>query len=186
MRSEGMGSSPPLGPPPVGVEPTGAVTVGERSFDDFYRRELAGLVALARALCPPGIAEDIAQEAMLVVYRRWPEVRDLEHPEAYVRRVCANLAVSQFRRRLAEARAFSRSRVPDPGPEHGEHADFWRLVRSLPRRQAQAVALHYLYDLSVADVARTLQVSEGSVKVHLSRARQSLARQLGVDVGEDP
>ena len=55
---------------------------------------------------------------------------------------------------------------------------FWELVRALPRRQAQSVALHYLFDLSVADVAATLGIAEGSVKVHLSRARQTLAARL--------
>ena len=44
------------------------------------------------------------------------------------------------------------------------------------------VALHYVFDLSVADVARTLEISEGSVKVHLSRARQTLARSMGLPV----
>ena len=57
--------------------------------------------------------------------------------------------------------------------------DFWAEVRALPRRQAQVVALHYVYDLSVADVARTLEMSEGTAKTHLSRARTSLARVLG-------
>jgi len=148
------------------------------SFEDFYRAEVAALVALARGLCPAAVAEDIAQEAMLATYRRWADVRELDHPEAYVRRTCANMAVSAFRRRMAELRAVRRSR---PGPEplsDPDHEAFWTLVRSLPRRQAQVVALHYLYDLSVADVAGTLDLSEGSVKVHLSRARHSLGRRL--------
>ena len=43
-------------------------------FDDFYVAELPRLVALARGLCPATVAEDVAQEAMLVAYRRWREV----------------------------------------------------------------------------------------------------------------
>jgi RNA polymerase sigma-70 factor (ECF subfamily) len=49
----------------------------------------------------------------------------------------------------------------------------------LPRRQAHAVALHYLDDLAVADVAKVLGLSEGAVKVHLHRGRQALAVRLG-------
>jgi RNA polymerase sigma-70 factor (ECF subfamily) len=159
--------------------------VGERPFDEFYRRELPGLVALARALCPPPLAEDVAQEAMLVALRRWSEISELNRPEAWVRRICANLAVSQFRRRLAEVRALGRTRPPEPSAlGDGAHEGFWELVRRLPPRQAQAVALRYLFDLSVEDVASTLGVSQGSVKVHLSRARQTLARQLGAE-GEE-
>jgi len=148
-------------------------------FDEVYRAELAGLVALARGLCPPAIAEDVAQEAMLVALRRWTYVSRLEHPEAWIRRTCANLAVSQFRRRLVEVRVLTRLRsrpagsVPEPDVD-----EFWTLVRRLPRRQAQVVALHYLYDLGVVEVAATLEVSVGSVKVHLSRARATLRRAL--------
>jgi RNA polymerase sigma-70 factor (ECF subfamily) len=149
-----------------------------RGFDEFYRTELPGLVALARGLCAPAIAEDVAQEALLVAYRRWSEVRELERPEAWVRRTCANMAVSQFRRRLAEFRALGRHGLPPEALSNPDHEAFWALVRGLPRRQSQVVALHYLYDLSVTDIASTLEVSEGSVKVHLSRARESLARQL--------
>jgi RNA polymerase sigma-70 factor (ECF subfamily) len=58
------------------------------------------------------------------------------------------------------------------------HDAFWDHVRRLPRRQAQVVALRYVYDLEVADIARTLGCSEGSVKVHLSRARHTLATRL--------
>jgi RNA polymerase sigma-70 factor (ECF subfamily) len=166
------------GTPPGFVE-------GGRPFEEFYRAEVGGLVALARGLCPPSIAEDIAQEAMLVAYRRWSEVQELDHPEAYVRRTCANMAVSQFRRRMAELRAFGRTRRQPEALADPDHEAFWALVRLLPRRQAQSVALHYLYDLSVADVAATLGIAEGSVKVHLSRAREALARQI-VTTQEEP
>ena len=40
-----------------------------------------------------------------MAYRRWREVADLERPDLWVRRTCANLAVSQFRRRMVELRA---------------------------------------------------------------------------------
>jgi RNA polymerase sigma-70 factor (ECF subfamily) len=67
-----------------------------------------------------------------------------------------------------------------------EHQAFWAEVRRLPRRQAQAVALHYIYDLSVVDVAEILGCSEGSVKVHLFRGRSTIAGRLDVEVGEKP
>lgn len=152
----------------------------DRAFDEFYRSELPGLVALARGLCPPGIAEDVAQEAMLVAMRRWPEVGRFDRPELWVRRTCANLAVSQFRRKLIEIRAVARlgPRHQAPVPEPVDEG-VWSLVRRLPRRQAQVVALHYVLDLSVADIATTLGCSTGTIKVHLSRARETLRQALG-------
>ncbi len=56
---------------------------------------------------------------------------------------------------------------------------FWALVRQLPDRQAAAVALHYLEDRSVAQIADDLGIAEGTVKVHLSRGRAALAESLG-------
>jgi RNA polymerase sigma factor (sigma-70 family) len=148
-------------------------------FDDFYRVELPHLVTLARALCGGAVAEDVAQEAMLAAYRRWRVVGALEHPEAWVRRTCSNLAVSQYRRKLVELRALNRlsNRPLAPGLRPADDA-FWTAVRGLPKRQAQAAALRYLYELDVADIARTLEITEGSVKQHLSRARARLVREL--------
>jgi RNA polymerase sigma-70 factor (ECF subfamily) len=157
------------------------------SFDEVYRAELPGLVALARGLCPPAIAEDVAQEAMLVALRRWAYVSRLEHPEAWIRRTCANLAVSQFRRRLVEVRVVARLRSRTAGSSPEPDVDeFWALVRRLPRRQAQVVALYYLYDLGVVEIAATLEVSVGSVKVHLSRARATLRRALTAEADPRP
>lgn len=148
-------------------------------FDGFYHREFPRLVALARALAGPGVADDLAQEAMLKAYRHWSKLVTYDRPEAWVRRVCANLATSLLRRRAAEARALVRlSARRQPVALSESHGAFWDQVRVLPRRQAQAIALRYLYDMQVLEIAQTLGCSEGSVKVHLSRARQTLAARL--------
>lgn len=151
-------------------------------FDEFYAAELPRLVALARVLCSSAIAEDVAQEAMLVAYRRWREVSALARPEQWVRRTCANLAISQFRRGVVELRVRARlaARRPPPGRLDESAEEFWTAVRALPRRQAQAAALRFVYDLPIAEIAQTMDCSEGTVKQHLSRARRSLATTLGV------
>jgi RNA polymerase sigma factor (sigma-70 family) len=159
----------------------------EPSFEEFYQREFLRTCALARLLAGGPSADDIAQEAMLVAYRRWREVAQLTEPAMWVRRVCANLATSQVRRRGIEARALLRlsARPHRPVVLTDEDETFWAAVRSLPRRQAQVVALFYLYDLAVTDIASTLEMSEGSVKTHLSRARASLAARLTIPGGDD-
>ena len=50
-----------------------------------------------------------------------------------------------------------------------EAGEFWHAVRRLPKRQAQAVALHYLEDASVAEIAAIMGCAENTVKVHLHR-----------------
>jgi RNA polymerase sigma-70 factor, ECF subfamily len=150
------------------------------TFETFYRRELPSLVAFAGALSGSTHADDIAQEAMLAAYRHWDEVSRLDAPAAWVRRVCANRAVSTLRRRAVEAMALIRlgSRRPDPEPLPAQHEALWAEVRELPRRQAQVIALHYIFDLDVVGIATTLGCAEGTVKVHLSRGRAALALRM--------
>ncbi|MEO9223551.1 MAG: sigma-70 family RNA polymerase sigma factor [Acidimicrobiales bacterium] len=55
-------------------------------------------------------------------------------------------------------------------------------MRSLPARQAQSIALRYLDDLSVAQIADVLDVAESTVCVRLHRGRIVLAQKLGLDL----
>ncbi len=158
------------------------------SFATLYRREYRGLVSLAWGLTGSReTAEDVAQEALLSLHRRWESGHTVDNPAAYVRRSCANLSVSWIRRRMAETKALFRLGVPQgsiPGLDDGTAA-FWSEVRRLPQRQAQVVALFYGYDLDVAEVAETLQISPGTAKTHLHRARKALADRLGTGVDEE-
>jgi RNA polymerase sigma-70 factor (sigma-E family) len=157
-------------------------------FEYFYLQEYPTVVALAYALSGSRAgAEDIAQEAFLRAYRDWDRVGSYEHQAAWVRRVAANLATSGLRRRLAEARALMRLAgrwEPAVDPMPAENVEFWAAVRALPARQAQAVALYYLEDLSIQQTASVLGCAEGTVKAHLAKARRALARRLQVDGGD--
>lgn len=150
-------------------------------FGAFYRREYASVATLTMVLTRSrAAAEDIAQDAFLRAHRDWSRVGNFDNPEGWVRRVATNLAMSRFRRLRAEARALLRlnpaSTTTFMSPEATE---FWSVVRRLPPRQAQVVALHYVEDRSVDEIAETLAISPGSVKTHLHRARQTLAQRFG-------
>ena len=158
-------------------------------FEQFYLQEYPRVVKLAYALSGSRTgAEDIAQEAFLRAYRDWDRVGSYEHQAAWVRRVAANLATSGLRRRLVEARALTRllaGRSPAVAELPEEDAEVWRAVRARPRRQAQVTAPRYVADASVAEIARTLGLAEGTVKAHLAKARHSLAKRLQLDHGEE-
>ena len=131
-------------------------------------------------------AEDLAQEGFLAAHNAWDRVSLYEKPEAWVRRVVANKSVSMFRRKMREAKAIAQlkpeaSYLPRIAAEDDE---FWKPVRALPKRQSQAIALHYLEELSVAEIAEILECAEGTVKVHLHKGRKRLADRLGLDTGE--
>ena len=156
-------------------------------YATFYRRELGPLVALAAAIAGTDRAEDLAQEALLRAHREWDRIARYDKPGAWARRVTINLATSARRRRTTERRALERAanrrHLDAPPPEVDE---FWALVRRLPHRQAAAVALHYLEDLSVAEIAHALGCAEGTAKAHLHQARRTLAQQLGAEHDANP
>ena len=150
-------------------------------FGAFYRREYAAVATLTMVLTRSrSAAEDIAQDAFLRAHRDWKSVGNFDNPEGWVRRVATNLALSRFRRMRAEAKALMRlqpgSATTQMSPEATE---FWAEVRKLPARQAQVVALHYVEDRSVDEVADLLEITPGSVKTHLHRARQTLGTRFG-------
>lgn len=154
-------------------------------FDSFYAGQFERAVGLAYALCGNrGAAEELAQEAFIDAYRRWDTIGAYDDPTQWIRRVVANRSVSRWRRLTREAAAFTRL-AARPQPTMGELDEsseaFWALVRQLPNRQARVVALYYRDDLSVADIAEAMACTENTVKAHLFKGRQTLARTLAAE-----
>lgn len=162
--------------------------VASLSFEGFYRAELKRVVAVVFALTGSRpVAEDLAQDAFVKAHSRWDDVSTYDHPGAWVRRVATNLALSRFRRQSSEKKALSRL---GPTPEmtfdlEPEDEEFWQAVRELPGRQAQVMALFYLEDRTVREVADILGMAEGTVRTQLHRGRRSLARKLGAELDEE-
>ena len=172
-------SRPDAQPPPDEV-----VVFGRERFSEFYVRELRAMTALALALSGSRqAAEDIAQDAFVVAYRQWDRISRLDNPATWVRRVVINRSVSLIRRRVIAARHLARlwesgERVVSVEVS-AETEHVWDEVRRLPRRQRQVVALRYVDDLSLAEIAEVLGCSKETVSTHLRRARSTLARRLG-------
>jgi RNA polymerase sigma-70 factor (ECF subfamily) len=116
----------------------------------------------------------------------------LDRPGAWVRRAIINRAASHGRRRQVERRGTERlahragaeadgpgaDRTGDAGAARVADPAFWAAVRALPERQRACVALHYLEDLSVTEIADAVGCSTATVKVHLHRGRAALAERL--------
>jgi RNA polymerase sigma-70 factor (ECF subfamily) len=152
------------------------------SFEAFYESEYDACVRLAYVLSGSRWgAEDVAQEAFIAAHRRWSVIGAYDNPGAWVRRVIANTSVSHYRRRLAEGRALVKMatrrfhELPDLDQSSEE---VWSAVRRLPHRQAQVVALTYLDELSLREIADLLDIAVPTVGTHLARARETLARTL--------
>ena len=122
-----------------------------------------------------GRAEEVTQDAFLRLYERWGGVVHIDHPAAWVRKVAARAAVRQAKQtRVREAAQEGEVSAWDHLPD----VDLVRAVASLAPQQRAAVALYYLEDLPVEEVAHLLGVSTSTVKQHLHRARARLAALL--------
>jgi RNA polymerase sigma-70 factor (ECF subfamily) len=168
-------------------EPSVAAGSGSLSFDDFHSREFPRVLGLAFVLTGNHrVAEDTAHDAFTAASRHWRSILAYDSPGAWVRRVICHRVGSVLRRRALEAKALvHRAGRPQTSIDldEGDEA-FWQAVRRRPPRQAQAVALHYLEDYSVREIAEVLDCSERTVKTHLSRARDAVARQLRLEDGQ--
>ena len=150
------------------------------NFPAFYRREYPNMVAIAAAISGNrAIAEDLAQEAMIRAHRHWDRVSTYERPGAWIRRATINLSLSAAKRAAAEVRRMLRlAESPTlPEPDVGDDR-IWQAVAKLPGNQRAAVALHYLEDRPIDEIAQILEISASTARVHLHRGRQALAAAL--------
>jgi DNA-directed RNA polymerase specialized sigma24 family protein len=161
----------------------------EESFAWFFTTEYPSVVRSLCHLVRREDAEDLAQEAFVRLHGRWAKVSRYDRPDAWVRRVAVNLAITHARRegrRRPREAASSDWRpaggvVAGPGPG----TDVVDAVASLPTRDRALVVLYYFEDRPLADVADILELSPGAAKVALHRARNRLARLLAEEVHDE-
>lgn len=159
----------------IEIEGDQTPSIPAMTFDEFYELEWRSIVALAYSLCgSTGMASDVAQDAFVAAFDRWS---DITNPGAWIRQVVANKSVSTLRRKASETKALLRLRLADETTPPIDHdaEQLWSDVRSLPKRQAQVIALRYLDGSSVEAIADVLGLSQNTVKTHLKRGRATLA-----------
>jgi RNA polymerase sigma-70 factor (ECF subfamily) len=160
--------------------------VGEERVRRVYDRAYPRLVGQLYGVCGDlAEAEDVVQEAFVQAVALGRRFDRLDNPEAWLRTVAVNAARTRHRRRALGERLGRRSAALGPGRHPADLSDdrvgLVAALRSLPVSQREALALHYLADLPVHEVAATLQVPIGTVKARLSRGRAALARAFDVD-----
>ncbi len=169
----------------------------ERARADFERFVGASTDPLLRTaylvVWDAGEAEDLVQECLLAVARRWPRVRRMDHPHAYARRVLINLALDGTQRRtrrrqeLVGEEAAVLAAAPDDASARrldavGIRAELIEALGTLPPRQRTVLVLRYFEDLTEAQVAELLGCSVGTVKSTASRGLTRLQAALSPDI----
>lgn len=122
-------------------------------------------------------AEDAVGEAVLRAWQNWDKLRDPSAVHTWLLKITANCAYAQ-RRKLGRVTA-----VEDLEPLAGAaldrpYEDLWEAVSALPPDHRAVITLFYYEDLTVEEIAQTLNVARGTVKSRLSRARNRLKELL--------
>ncbi len=132
-----------------------------------------------------GEAEDVVQECLLRLARKWPRVRSMEHSGAYARRVLFNLILDGGRQRARRRAELLASQPTDGFGGEGEtvasledHVELLQALGGLPPRQRAVLVLRYFADLPADEVATILDCPPGTVKSSTSRALQRLREAL--------
>ena len=127
-------------------------------------------------------AEDAVQDTFLRYLEKRPELRDGGHEKAWLLKVTANRCKSILR---------TRRRRPTvelldiyPVPEEEGSRELMEAILTLPANQRSAVHLHYYEGYTCAEIASILGQRPGTVRSHLSRAREALRRYLLEETGE--
>ena len=153
-------------------------------FDRFVAGNLEPLITTAYLITwDAGEAEDLVQECLLKVARRWPRVRRMEHPSAYVRRMLVNLTLDGARarsRRRGELDAAPALELPDRDLLAGleTRAELLEALGRLTARQRAVLVLRYFNDFSEAETAEVLGCAPGTVKSNASRGLARLREAL--------
>lgn len=182
------------GPVPVYSAPPAAMVKGggveredaaaDRLVTELYSAHYTGLVRLATLLLRNhAMAEEAVQDAFIGLHRRWRRLNDPQQAVAYLRTSVINNTRSVQRRWSVAAKHPDDRPLDVPSAESGAMRSVAgeavvEALRTLPRRQREALVLRYYADLSEAEIADAMNVSRGAVKSHTSRGMTALRNRL--------
>lgn len=155
-------------------------------LDELYQEWGPGLIRWVRRQLRSSweVAEDIAQDAFLIMWRNWPRIRNHPSPRGYLYTTARHLMWDIAKER---PRAFLQADSPyEADSEWEDPSEGWNAklavenaLEKLPPRQRQAVWLHYICDFKQDDVAKIMQIKRGTVAPLLRQARIRLGEILG-------
>jgi RNA polymerase sigma-70 factor (ECF subfamily) len=164
-----------------------------RAIDAVWRIESARLIAgLARLVGDVGLAEDLAQDALVAALEKWPESGVPDRPGAWLMATAKHRAIDQLRRRKMletkhlqiaqelEAQQDSATAVRDEALDNPVRDDLLRLIfiachPVLSREARIALTLRLLGGLTTDEIGRAFLVPESTVAQRIVRAKKTLA-----------
>ena len=150
----------------------------QEAFAEYVSARWGAHFRLAKLLVGEFGAEDLTQTALMKAYLAWNRVEAADSPDAYVRRIIVNTAISEGKRRQRAQRDAAESPL-DGEPlsietELVERSAMRARLRKLPPRQRAVIVLRYYEDMSEAEIAKTLNCAPGTVKAHAAAGLRAL------------
>jgi RNA polymerase sigma-70 factor (ECF subfamily) len=168
-----------------------AATHAHRAIDAVWRIESARLIAgLTRIVRDVGLAEELAQDALVVALERWPETGVPDNPGAWLMATAKHRAIDALRRKALLGRKHEelgreielRQATPDPDAALDDDLgdDLLRLVFTachpvLSTEARVALTLRLLGGLTTDEIARAFLIPEATVAQRIVRAKRTLA-----------
>lgn len=166
-----------------------AVTEASSAVEAVYRIESARIIAgTVRIVRDVGIAEELAQDALVAALEQWPRTGVPDRPGAWLMATAKHRAIDLVRRKetyarkLAEAgRALEDVPAPDTADPDGIDDDLLRLIFTschpvLSTEARIALTLRLLGGLSTEEIARAFLATETAVAQRIVRAKRTLGR----------
>jgi RNA polymerase sigma-70 factor (sigma-E family) len=154
----------------------------EQQYVDYVTARLPELRRLAGSLCKDSHkADDVVQAAITKLYVHWRRASAADNLDAYVRTIVVRTFLNEQRLRWSKVRL---TETPAELPAQAAPEVETRMVVAdaltrVPPRARAVLVLRFLYDLSVRDVADTLNCSENTVKSQTARGLSLLRQTLG-------
>jgi RNA polymerase sigma-70 factor (sigma-E family) len=152
----------------------------DRAVAALYKEHYRSLVRLAALLVRDvATAEEVVQDSFVAMHGGWGRLRDTDKALSYLRQTVVNRSRTVLRHRAVVDRNAPAAPPDMPSAEHGaiallERSAVVAALRTLPPRQREALVLRYYGNLSEAQIAGAMGISQGAVKSHTARAMIAL------------
>ena len=154
----------------------------------FARRNTLDLLRFAYLLTGDRHrAEDLVQDVLLAMHRRFAEALPLDNALAYARRALVNANTSWWRRASSSevvVGLFADTPAAD-GDDSADRDALWQALRRLPARQRTVLVLRFYADAADADIAELLGGRLGTVRSLVARALTALRSDPSLDTTQE-
>ncbi len=169
----------------------GCLAGNRRDQELLYRRNASKLYAVCLQYSGNNEeARDILQEGFIKIFENLGNYKHEGSFEGWMRRITVNTALEKFRSKSNLYRVDDIDMLPEPDAEPDNHdyagmeaADLLEIIRELPPKYRMVFNLYAIEGYSHKEISEMINISEGTSKSNLSRARGILQRRVGSFTG---